>query len=429
MSFFGRLFGSAKAEDEKKRADELFASGRFYDAKTAYESAAGARDATDAIKKTVAERIDACSDGLARARIAEAEKHLAHGDLALARAELANAMEVAATEGVRREAEKRLERAEKKDARTQAVSEVGPSDDERIVLIAAQWEEAQQEEYDEYGEDFRAALVAMEKGENQEARETLERIAKEHASEDAPPVYLYLEIARARSRCDDDEAAQKALRTFLKRVPEDDRSDARVNAYAFLAGIAERAGDEEKATKQFSKAIEAMPDDPRPYLNLGVYLRAKGHAHEAVELLDMAIDHMDEDRPSWLAYQELGLAHRDAGNDDKALELLEKVIRHFVQRTVTDFPPSAALPLAELHEKQGNHARAADLYSSLARGTDKAGHLAYHRAAARALTKLDLIDEARRMLMRAAALAEGDAVMEKAIEEEIEALDDDDDDE
>lgn len=429
MSFFGRLFGSVKAEDEKKRADDLFAEARFYDAKTAYEAALGAKDATDALKKACASKMDACSDALARARIAEAEKHFEHGDLALARAELANAVEVAASESVKREAEKRMDRAERKDARSQATEDAGPSDDERIVLIAAQWEEAQQEEYDEYGEPFRDALVQMDKGENEAARVAIEALTKEHSDDDPQPVYLYLELARARSRCDDDEGTGKALRTFLKRVPDDDRSEARVNAYVALAGIAEKAGDDEKAVKQLSKAIEAMPDDPRPYLNLGTYLRARGEGEQAIAFLDMAIDRMDEDRPSWLAYQELGLAHRDAGNSEKAVDLLEKVLRHFVQRSVTDFPSSAALPLAEMHEKAGNHARAADLYTSLARGSDKANHYVFHVSAARCLEKLDLLEEARRMLTRAEALAEGDAEREKAVAKLIAAIDGDEDDE
>jgi tetratricopeptide (TPR) repeat protein len=423
MSFLGRLFGSVSAEPERKRADALFAEGRFYDAKTAYESAASAKDATDAIKKTCAEKIDACSDALAEARIAQAEKHLSHGDLDLARTELANAMEVAASEAVRRKAEGRLDRAERKDARAQAEEDDGPTGEERLLLLAAKWEEPQQEEYDAYGEDFRSALVGMETGEHERAREMLERIAKEHAEGDVPPCYLYLEIARARMRCEDFEATAKALRTFLKRVPEDDRSEARVNAYAWLAQLADEAGDEEKATKQLSKAVEAMPDDPRPDLNLGQYLRTKGHPEEAIELLELGIQQIEEDRPSWAAYQELALAQRDAGNVEKAIDLLEKVIRVYVQRGTTDLPPTAAYPLAELHEKRGNFARAADLYTSLARGTDKAGHLAYHRAAARVLEKLDLVEEARRMLMRAAALAEGNAELEREIEAAIAKLD------
>jgi tetratricopeptide (TPR) repeat protein len=421
MSLFGRLFGGVKAMEEQKRGEQLFAENRFFDAKNAFEAAASASDASEGLKKTCAERIDACSDGLARGHMAQADEHLAHGDLVHARAALRDAMEVAGTPAVRREAEVKLERAERSDARANAEETEGPSDDERILLLAAQWEEEQQDEYDAYGEPFRAALVMMEKGENEAARTALEALLAEYKDEE--PVYLYLEVARARSRCEDDEATGKALRTFLKRVPEEDRSEARVNAYVALSQIAEKAGDEEKAIKQLNKAIEAMSDDPRPYLNLGVYLRAKGHADEAIELLDLAIDHMDEDRPSWLAYQELGLAHRDAGNEAKAIDLLEKVLRHFVQRGVTDFPPSAALPLAELHEKKNDLARAADLYASLARGTDRVNHLAYHLAAGRVLAKLDLVDEARRMYTRAAALAEGDATATAAVEAEIAKLD------
>jgi tetratricopeptide (TPR) repeat protein len=438
MSLFGRLFGSARAEDERKKADALFAEGRFYDAKTAYEEASAARDATDAMKKECAARVVACSDALAEARIAEAEKLLARGDLVHGRAELENAIEVAASDALKKKAKKRLEGAEQRDARVQAKEADAIGDDERILLLAAQWEEAQQDEYDAYGEPFRAALVAMDKGENQAARDALEAIASEHREDDPPPVYLYLELARARSRSGDDEAGAKALRTFLKRVPEDDRSDARMAAYGFLAQIAEREGDEEKAIKQLNKAVEAMPDDPRPYLNLGVYLRAKGHPQEAIDVLNLAIDAMDEDRPSWEAYQELGLAHRDVGDTAKSIDLLEKVLRHFMQRGVTDFPASAAVPLAQMHEKAGNDARAADLYSALARGSNKASHFEYHVAAARCLERMGLEEEARRMATRAEGLVGGDAERKKvlaALQAELDGADegedegDDDDDE
>ncbi len=445
MSFFGRLFGSVKALDEKKRGDALFEQKEFFEAKNAYESAAGASDASDGLKKECAERGRACLDGLAKERMEEAEGHLARGDLALGRTELKNAIEVASSDSVRNAAERRLERAERDDARAAAVQDdEGPSDEDRYALLAAVWEEDQQDEYDGYGEAFRDAVVAMDRGDVEAALAPLESFAR--GNDDA--VYVWLEVARARSRLEDYEGTGKALRMFVKRVPDEDRSEPRVNAYVALAQLAERKPDDEaekvaalpesdrasfedesakereaKAIKQLQKGVDAMPDDPRPYLNLGVFLRAKGHAKEAIELIDLAIDLMDEDRPSWLAFQELGLAHRDAGDEDKALDLLEKVIRHFVQRSVVDFPASAAVPLAEIYEKRANFARAADLYTSLARGNDRANHIAYHRAAARVLLKIDLVDEARRMLTRAAALAEGDAKLNDEIEKQIDQLD------
>ncbi len=284
----------------------------------------------------------------------------------------------------------------------------------------------------------------MERGDAKGALATMEPLAR--GNEDA--VYLWLEVARARRLLEDYEGTGKALRMFLKRVPDEDRSEPRVAAYVALAQLAElkpkdedatlaalpeieRAEEakaaalarEEKAIKQLQRGLEAMPDDPRPYLNLGMFLRERGHAEEAIELIDLAIDLTDEDRPSWLAYQELGLAHRDAKNDEKAVDLLEKVIRHFVQRSVVDFPATSAMPLAMLYEERGNHARAADLYTSLTRGTDRKNHVAYHRAAARVLVKIDQQEEARRMLTRAAALAEADEQLSAEIEKEIEALD------
>ena len=146
------------------------------------------------------------------------------------------------------------------------------------------------------------------------------------------------------------------------------------------------AGDGQEA---LVVCTEAMPDDPRPFLQLGAYLRAKGHAEEAVEILQVAVDLMEEDRPSPQVLEELGLAQADAEDDDAAIQTLERVVRLFVNRAAVDsFPPGGTAVLAKLHEKRGDLARAADLWSSLARGTDRSGHLRYHREAGRVLAKL-----------------------------------------
>ena len=60
----------------------------------------------------------------------------------------------------------------------------------------------------------------------------------------------------------------------------------------------------------------------------------------------------------------------------------------------------------------------------LSQGNDRANHLHYHREAARVLAKLELTDEARRMLERAAALAEDDEEQLAAVNEQLEALGD-----
>ncbi len=420
MSFFQRIFGRVSAAEERAAADVHFEAGRWFEARQAYERAIEKSTGDAAHRAHCSARIAACFDGLSERCLSEAERFRRDGELELARTELATAAELARTPSVREKARRALEMLERRDAVVQATDTPELEDDERWAVIAGTWEDAQTEEYDAYGEGFRGALLALHDAQPGDAGAFLEGLVAAHEDR---AVYLWLEVGRARLAGGDEAGAGKALRRFLKRVADDDRSDARLNAHVFLASLAEKAGDEEKAISWLQKALTGMPDDPRPYLQLGVYLRQKGHAAEAVEILRTSIELMDEDRPSWEAHQELGLALRDTGEIEAAIELLEKVIRHFTQRSSLDFPPSTALPLARLHEEAGRLERAADLYRSLANGSDRERHLEHHRDAARVLVELGLLSEARRMLTRAAALAESKPDQLATIEAEIVALD------
>lgn len=423
MSFFSRLFGTSTPESEKKEADQYFEKGAFYEARQAYDRLSENRNASEADRKYGLEGVARCQDAMAEARIKEAERLIADGRMDLAKGELQNAIDTARSQSIIDRAQKRLDGSERRAAQKQMV-EVELSDDERWALIAGNWEEAQIEEYDGYGELLREGLLAMAKGDGKRASEVLEGLAKE-AGEDG--VYLWLEVARSRSRLDDHDGARKALKRFLKRVPDEDRSEARVEAYAYLANLSERDGDEEKAIAHLERAVEVMPDDPRPFVNLGAYLRAKGHSEAAIDVLDAAIGLMDEDRPSPLALQELGLARRDAGQTEEAIETLERVIRIYVSRAaVDDFPPTTAEPLAKLQEETGNLSRAADLWVSLTRTKDRANLLRYHREAARVLGLLGERQEARRYLARASALVEKDPRLLDSIEMQLSDLDKDD---
>lgn len=423
MSIFSKLFGASTADAEKKEADAHFSAKRWYEARQGYERLIERRDATPDHRAHAEARIVRAQDELAQGRIDEAERLIAEGQTELARVELQTAIDTARSATMIDRARRRLDTADRRTVRqAEVVVELG--DEERWALIAGNWEDEQIDEYDGYGEPFRTALLAMAKGDAETAGPILEGIAKEHG-EDA--VYLWLEVARARSRLEKHDNARIALKRFLKRVPDEDRSEARVEAYAYLAQLCDRTGDEEGAMEQLNKAIEAMPDDPRPFVNLGAYLRAKGHAAEAIDVLDAAIGLMDEDRPNPMALQELGLARRDAGRDEAAIETLERVIRIFVARAaIDDFPPNSAVPLAELHEKNGNLARAADLWAALTRTKDEKNLLRYHREAARVLGLLGERREARRFLARAGALAENDPRLADSIEMQLTDLDKDD---
>lgn len=425
MSFFKRMFGGASAADERGDADRHFDARDFFEARQAYERALEKNKGGDAnLREHCEARLIECYDAMAEERIAEAERLRADGQLEIARGELATAVELARTGKVRERARRAMEMLERRDAVEQATDGPELSDDDRWAVIAGNWEQAQMDEYDEYGEELRAAILALHEGRTKEARPVIERLLEEHGDE---AVYLWLEAGRVRLLDGDEEGGAKALRRFLKRLADsdedEDRGDARLAAHLALASLADRKGDEEKAIKWLQKALDAMPDDPRPYLQLGVYLREKGHPEEAIEVLETAIELTDDDRPSWEAYQELGLAKMDAGHDDEAIDLLEKVVRFFVSRSRLDFPRASALPLARLCEKKGQLERAADLYRNLASGSDRANHLEYHREAGRVLTELGLYAEARRMLTRAAALAETQPEILATIEADIVALD------
>lgn len=426
MSFFKRMFGSTTAAEERAAADRLYAGGDVMGARQAYERAIERDKGADRELAAHCEaRLTSCFDTLAQQRMDEAETFRRDGELEMARTELETAIELARSAAVKEKARRALEVLERRDAVQAAAEPTELTEDERWAVIIGNWEERQLEEHDGYGEELRTALLDLHDGRTEQALAVLERLAREN--EDA--TYLWLEIGRARLEAKDEEGGSTALGRFLERLREadeegqEDRSDARLAAHIALSAIAEKRGDEEKAISWLNDAIEVMSDDPRPYLQLGVYLRQKGHAEEAIEVLDTAISLLDEDRPSWEAYQELGLAKADAGHDEEAIELLEKVKRFFVSRQRLDFPPSTALPLARLYEKVGRLERAADLYRSLANGSDRASHLHYHREAGRVLTELGLTTEARRMLTRAAALAEDVPDVLADIESKIAALD------
>lgn len=419
MSFFGRVFGGATADEERQSADRSYRAANYYEARLSYEKALDKnKGANPELETHCRGRIRECYDGLAIQRLEEAERFRRDGELQLARTELNSALELAQGAEIKNRAILAIERLERKDAVDNA-REVGElSDDERWSLIATSWEEAQLSEYDAYGEALRTALLALHDEEPEIAQPILEKLADSH--DDA--VFLYADVGRARLLAEDEDGAIEAFSLFLSRVDEDDESDTRLAAHIQLAMIYDRRQDEERALEWLQTAVTAMSGDPRPYLQLGAYMRRRGYSEEAIEVLDTAIELMEESRPAWDVQQELGLAYRDAGRDARAIELLEQVIAFFVGRGQVDFPATTALPLARLYETAGKLERAADLYRGLANGSDRANHLLYHREAARVLIELELFAEARRMLTRASALAEDEADELAAIRRDLESL-------
>jgi tetratricopeptide (TPR) repeat protein len=422
VSFFKKLFGGGSFEDERAEGDRLYEAGAFQEARIAYQRALDRpKDAAEDALERCRSRIAECLDRMAEARIEEAARLTEEGNVELAEAELRNAIETAASEEIARRGRRALEALEQADALRQAEVPDEMSDEDRWALLTGNWENEQLDEYDELGEPFRDAMLALHDGRVEEARAALEAMVDEDAC------YLWLEIGRARVLAEDVAGAEEALRTFLEALDEDEGGEARLSAHAELASLRDREGDEEGAMAELEAAMEAFPDDPRPFYLMGRYLRSKGHDAEAADVIEAALPLLDEDRPDWRFFEEIGLAKAALDEDEEAAMYLDRVIAFFVQvrrpdAPHVDFPPVTAVARAKLHEKAGELEKAADLYRALAHGSDREGHLAYHREAARILLALELVDEGRRMLTRALALAEEDAEARAAIEAQLAEL-------
>jgi tetratricopeptide (TPR) repeat protein len=423
MGLFGKLFGGGSFDDHRAEGDRLFVAERFEDARLAYDKALDRKKGASAEAVAHCEaRVRACLDEMARARLAEAERLAGEGHLDLAEGELRNAMELAADEAIAKQARRRLDTLEQEDAVRQAEGPEEMDDEDRWAILAGSWEEEQLEEYDAYGEPFREALLALHDGDVETGRPALEAILEQAEA----PLYLWLEVGRARASAEDLEGAEEALRAFLDGLEEGRGGEARLGAHASLAALRDQDEDEEGAIAEFEAAMEAFPDDPRPFFLMGRYLRGIGSPAEAAQVLEAALPLLDEDRPDWRYFEELGLAWADAEEPEKAAVHLDRVIAFFVglrrHDRPLDFPPATAVARAKLYEAEGRLDKAADLYRSLAHGSDRENHLTYHREAGRLLTELELHEEARRMLTRALALAEDDEEARADLEARLEAL-------
>jgi tetratricopeptide (TPR) repeat protein len=237
------------------------------------------------------------------------------------------------------------------------------------------------------------------------------------------PCYLLFELGRARLLDGDSEGGCDALKRFVTGLEPEQGGEARLVAHMELAALHQERGAMDDAAAEYEAAVDALPEDPRPYLAMATFLRRQGLPAEAIEVLRSALDALeDEGQRQWRLTLELGLAHADLGEDERAMELLEDVIGYLTARQHMDLPPECAGPLAQLHEKAGNKGRALDLYNLLSAGSDVANHFVYYREAARLMAELGHHADARRTLQRAKELLPDDPEARASLERQVAEL-------
>ena len=421
MSFLGKLFGGRSPEQERAHADELFAKGDFGAAKLAYDRARAHAKGNAQLQAELGQKSDACRDALARQHLAEAARLLAEGSVELAQEELRQVQQIAADPELVREAEERAEKLERAIVRAEIAQQTAPNEEDRFELIAGGFENDQYAEYLAHGAPVKEALLHLHEGETAEARALLEKVIESADS----PRFLWFELGRARLAEGDSAGGQAALEKFLASLHLEEGGDARLLAQIELAQLAHARGEFDAAVARYEAALTALPDDPRPYLAMASFFRREKLMDEAVEVLEAGLEALSHAgrQPDVRLWQELGLTLADAGRDAQAIEWLERMVSLLVAQHHTDLPPEGAVRLAQLHERAGNAARALDLYSMLARGSDRPNLHVYYEQAARLLTTLELPEEARRMLVRARELApESDPEAHARVSAALEAL-------
>jgi tetratricopeptide (TPR) repeat protein len=418
MSLLGKLFGARSLDDERAHADDLFQQQQFGAAKLAYERAEALAKAAPDLRQTLAARVIVCRDAIANAHLAEAERLLAQGSVDLARDELQSVTETAADQALVRAAEERMERLERAVVRAELAHDAEQSPEDRFELIAGGFEDDQYAEYLAHGEPVKQALLQLHDGQTAEARRALDEII---ATADAPR-YLWFELGRARLAEGDTEGGAAALERFLASLHADEGGDARLLAHMELAQQLHARGDFDGAVAHYESALTSLPEDPRPYLAMANFFRREKLFDEAIEVIEAGIEALEGKPPDFRLWQELGLAHSDAGHDAEAKQWLERVVAHLAGHGQTDLPPEGTRRLAALYESSGAPGRALDLYSLLAAGSDRPNLHVYHLDAARLMASLGLEPDARRMLQRARELAPQDEQIQASISQALEQL-------
>lgn len=463
MSFWKKLFGRS-FEETVAAGEELLESGQPGEARLEFEQALSrAKGEPEARIEHVRAKIVEARRQVFAGYVEQGKAFAREGQLEHATECFESARDVAVDDAQREEVQQLVDGLEAQDARDAYDETETMTEAERFQVLSGAWEDERADELELYGERFRSAFLELHSGKAEEAAAVMAELLEEN--EDA--VYLHLELGLAVRHAGRLVEAAKHLKSFLSIIKEleaegrdEDEEDedeeegdedgpelvtpeAQVQAHVTLAEIyleldaarkarreaaAEAAatdgpapapstpGDdddhdydyEKAAEKELRTLIDLLPEQSSPYVHLGSFLRRAGRLEEALEVLEDGRPHLGEIRPDMRLVRELGLTQRALGDAKAATASLQAVVEYSAMLDDYNFDPTAAEPLAELYEEQGDLERATDLYRHLAAGTNRAGHYAYNFAAGRLLLATKKLDLSRKYLARAQELAASD---------------------
>lgn len=389
MSFFKKLFGGT-FESNRDEGDTLFAEGSWGEALLAYEraldKARGTPQDDSPESEAVRGRLRTCRLELARARLAEADTLVEEGELQRALESLEEAADICSVPEIAEAIAERKQRYEAEEARRLIGGEEEMSEDELLAVIAGTWNEDQADEYAELPDAFREALLARH---DQDLDRAIELFEQALGAPDLPlePCYAHVELATTLAAAGRSEEALEAFDRFLEVAADDE--DATEVVTAALTAKAQALLELKRpaeAEEQLQEATRTAPESHVAYLNLGMFLRARGDHERSLAALRTAAELMGQMHPDFRVIREMGLTYLALGRKKEAEDTLYAVVEHYASRGIHEqLDPLAAVALAKLYEEQNEPLKASDLYRHLAQGYDVANHFAYNLEAARLL--------------------------------------------
>ena len=422
MAFLKKLFGKDPAA-LRKEAETEAKEGNWGEAKLAWQQLLEARsDAPRDERDEIARKIGECQTGLVKRQLVEVKRLRSSDDLEGAVELCRSTIEMA--DGLTIKAEvKELSDALTEDLARASQPDTGaPTEEDVFLALSGGWSDAQSDELYGYGEIFRKAFLGLHEGRADEARDVFRIVLRENPE----ALHIRLELARALvasrrretpGKEPEEEAAAEAkaaieeaaalfaVLTASRRKPD----ELYATVQSELAQVLLELGDGKGAEECLVEAADVTHEQTYGHLNLGRFLRMEKRYDEAIKRLDLAVEKMGGVTPDIRVYRELGLAHRDAGHRDEALDCFKAVIDHRGSLGIYAFDPETAEALATLHLDRGEKSEAADLYRHLAQGRNLAGRYRYHMLAGRLLKEIGKKAEGVRELHAARALAPDDA--------------------
>lgn len=267
MGFFG-IFSGRSPESHEERGDEFMKSGVFGDALIEYEKALDKIEKRFPEKAPLRDRLagkrNSACNGLAKMHLENAEIMITAGDVSDAVELFQLAMELAADERLKREAEQRMARFVHSEAvsvnpppvydRAAAFEPEGEEEDEEaeedeiFSILCHALPEEMQEAYQGYGRSFVSGYVALNDGDFQAAAAYLEDAMAENSGHTLIP----LELATAYIHLDANDEAAELLESFVAQNPEQTR------AYQLLCEIYWGKRDFDRSGRLLSHVPESI---------------------------------------------------------------------------------------------------------------------------------------------------------------------------